>query len=280
LIQINVQWAEQADEQPHRHGRERMNFGIDILGEVCSSAATMPLHGGLVLGLLLAGVTGSAVHCVPMCGPFVLGQVADKMARLPATRLCELQRFSSALLLPYHLGRLTTYAGLGALGALAGSALSRLTWFGGLAAALLLLAALLFTAQALRRLVPQLRNILPDSAMLPPGCVRLISRYTARLDRTRWTGGLLLGLALGFLPCGFLYAALAAASASGGPATGALAMLAFGLGTVPSLVGVGFIGRTASRRWQYGAAAIAPAVMLLNAGLLAVLALRSLAMAV
>src|SRR3954451_19747079 len=65
-----------------------------VLAALCGSG------GGIWLGLLLAGATGSMVHCVPMCGPFVLGQVADRMARLPAARLCEMQRISGALLLP------------------------------------------------------------------------------------------------------------------------------------------------------------------------------------
>ena len=42
-------------------------------------------------------------------------------------------------------------------------------------------------------------------------------------------------------PCGFLYAALAAAAAAGNPALGALRMLAFGLGTTPALVAVGIV---------------------------------------
>jgi hypothetical protein len=54
-------------------------------------------------------------------------------------------------------------------------------------------------------------------------------------------------------------------------------MAVFGLGTVPSLVAVGIVGQAAGRRWQRGAAALAPAVMLLNAVLLAVLGLRDIA---
>jgi sulfite exporter TauE/SafE len=53
-------------------------------------------------------------------------------------------------------------------------------------------------------------------------------------------------------------------------------MLAFGLGTMPALVTVGIAGQAAGRRWQRGAATAAPVVMLLNAALLAVLALRGL----
>ena len=69
------------------------------------------------------------------------------MARLPAARLCEWQRVGSGALLPYHLGRLTTYAGLGALG---GAASGRLPWFGFVSAGLLLLGAALFLAHVTR----------------------------------------------------------------------------------------------------------------------------------
>src|SRR5262245_44771815 len=87
---------------------------------------SVPWSGGLLLGLFIAGAGGSAMHCVPMCGGFVLGQVADRMVRLPTARLCEWRRFEHGALLPYHLGRLTTYAILGALGSGAAGALP---WF-------------------------------------------------------------------------------------------------------------------------------------------------------
>jgi sulfite exporter TauE/SafE len=47
-----------------------------------------------------------------------------------------------------------------------------------------------------------------------------------------------LGLLLGLLPCGLLYSALIGAVSRGGPAHGALALIAFGAGTAPALLGV------------------------------------------
>ena len=220
----------------------------------------VPWSGGLLLGLFLAGAAGSTMHCVPMCGGFVLGQVADGMARLPAARLCEWQRIGRGALLPYHLGRLTTYAGLGALG---GAVTGRLPWFGFASAGLLLLGAALFLAHVAR--------VLPGLDRAPAGWTRAIARLAKRAG-----GGYPLGIVLGFLPCGFLYAALATTAASGSPLLGALGMLAFGLGTMPALVAVGIAGQAAGRRWRRGIATAAPAVMLLNAALLTVLALRGL----
>ena len=219
--------------------------------------------GGLLFGLFVAGAAGSTIHCVPMCGGFVLGQVADGIARLPAARLCEWQRVGRGALLPYHLGRLTTYAGLGALG---GAVTGTLPWFGFASAGLLLCGAALFVAQVAR--------VLPGLDRAPARWARAVAGLARRTS-----GGYPLGVALGFLPCGFLYAALATAAASGNPLFGSLGMLAFGLGTMPALVAVGIAGHAAGRRWQRGVATAAPAAMLLNAALLAVLALRGFGVA-
>ena len=232
-----------------------MSGSLEFFASLCAAA---PWGGSLMLGLLLAGMAGSTMHCVPMCGGFVLGQAADGMARLPAARLCEWQRIRRGALLPYHLGRLTTYAGLGALG---GTAAGRLPWFGFASAGLLLVGAALFLAHVAR--------VLPGLDRAPAGWTRAIARLAQHTS-----GGYPLGVVLGFLPCGFLYAALATTAATGSPLLGALGMLAFGLGTVPALVAVGIAGQAAGRRWQRGVTAAAPAVMLLNAALLTALALR------
>lgn len=248
---------------------------LDTLGALCGTSGPLA-GGGLLLGLFVAGAAGSTMHCVPMCGGFVLGQVADRMAAVPAARLCEWRQVGTGALLPYHLGRLTTYGGLGMVAGLGGALLSRLPWFGLLSAALLLAAAGLFLLHALRRAVPALGRLLPGLEHAPRGWNQAITRLTRGLDRNRGGGGYVLGLALGFLPCGFLYAALAAAAAGGSAALGALAMAAFGLGTAPALIAVGIAGHAAGRRWQRGMAVAAPAVLLVNAALLAMLALQRL----
>ena len=243
-----------------------------LLGRLCDPAAS--LSGGAVwAGLLVAGAAGSVLHCAPMCGPFVLGQVADRLAAIPAKRLSEAHRLRAGLLLPYHLGRLTTYAALGALAALAGDALARLPWLGRLSGLLLLAAALLFLAQGLRRAVPAI-GLPAGRGRGAPTALRCLAACRLR----RPIGGYRLGLALGFLPCGFLYAALATAGASLSPLRGALAMLLFGLGTIPALMTVGILGHAAGQRWPQAVAKFAPAVLLLNAVLLTVLALRALAL--
>mgnify|MGYP000178539619 FL=1 len=61
------------------------------------------LSQGLVMSLFLAGLVGGFSHCVAMCGPFVMAQSG------------HVEKLSQAVLLPYHLGRITTYTTLAAL---------------------------------------------------------------------------------------------------------------------------------------------------------------------
>jgi hypothetical protein len=89
--------------------------------------------------------------------------------------------------------------------------------------------------------------------------------------------GYLLGLLLGFIPCGLLYAALAAATAGGSALTGAAGMLTFVGGTLPGLFAVGLAGHLAARRWRSQVLRYAPLLLLANAGVLTWLAWRAVA---
>jgi len=227
----------------------------------------------LLGGMLLAGLAGSVAHCSFMCGPFVLGQVGARLARVPASRLCEQARLREALLLPYHLGRITTYAAIGAVAAgLSGAARA---WVGSASAWLLLAGAVLFALQGLHRLWPALHigGVFGQAS----GWLAPFRRMAGRLDVTRPGGALLLGLALGGLPCVFLYSAVFVASSAATAAGGALGMAVFGLGTVPALVLVGVAGHQAGRRWNGLVGKSAPYLLLANAILLLVMAGRSFA---
>lgn len=221
---------------------------------------------GPVAALFLAGLAGSPGHCTAMCGPFVMGQVSDRLARLPAAQFRAASRLSAGLLLPYHLGRVTTYTALGAVIGLMGSGVARLPWMAWVSSLLLLLAAAMFLIAGLRGLVPRLARILPR---LDTGAGFPVARLTRRIDTTTRSGGFALGLALGFLPCGFLYAGLTVAAATASPLQGAVAMAGFGLGTVPSLIVVGTAGHWAAHRLNTVTTRVAPFLMLLNATMLA-----------
>jgi hypothetical protein len=225
--------------------------------------------------LFLAGLLGGFTHCAGMCGPFVLAQITSDDRSLNKSGLSEGRRLVRAFLLPYHLGRLSTYVALGAIfGGATGLAifLSGAHW---LPAPLLGLAAIAFLAQGLSGTLHRFGITVGGHGVNPLAAplTRLVRPLLARPNGWR---GYALGLALGFLPCGLLWGALGAAAGSGGPWRGMLAMAAFTLGTVPSLVLVGHIGVFFRTHAPRVARSVGVPLMLGNAGFLGFLALRAL----
>ena len=223
---------------------------------------------GITLGLFATALVGGFAHCAPMCGPFVLMQVAEQ-----ERDGLRVRRLAAGALPAYHLGRLTTYAALGiAAGGLGGSLISVMP-FRWIATALLGLAALSFLLQGLggaARWLPRL-----GFAATEPWLASRLARLATPLLRPGFGfSGYRLGVVLGLLPCGFLYSALLAAAATGGALAGGLAMGAFALGTVPALAAVGMLGTGVLQRWRGVAAALAAPIFLFNAVTLGGLALR------
>jgi sulfite exporter TauE/SafE len=242
---------------------------------VCSSHVES--SGGLIGSLFLTGLIGSLSHCSGMCGPFVLSQVAARLETVPASRMTEWHRLSGAALAPYHFGRATTYAVLGAVGAMVAGTLGTLPLFRWLAAALLGVAALFLLALA----APRLKAMLSGGSNGGPASIGTWAASVGRLAQPLFatpTGlrGWLLGVALGFIPCGLLYAALATAAASGDAIAGAVGMLAFAAGTVPMLVTVGAVGHASLVHWRGPLLRWAPLLLVLNAAVLGAMAWRLL----
>jgi sulfite exporter TauE/SafE len=220
--------------------------------------------GGAMLALFLAGLAGSATHCLGMCGPFVLAQVGCQMKSLCLAEMNEGKRFLGSLLFPYHLGRIIAYSVLGAAAAgLSGTAFKALP---GLSVGLLLLAAVILAGQALPSLWQGMSGRSGES-WLAPFAKPLFA------DPTGWRG-LALGGLLGFLPCGLLYGGLAASAATGSALSGAMAMACFALGTIPGLIAVGILGQVAERRFDGLIKRAAPLLLLINAVFLLILAAR------
>lgn len=186
--------------------------------------------GPLLIALFLAGLGGSVTHCLTMCSVFVLGQsqsVANK-GRL------------ARLLLPYHAGRITTYVVLGAVAGVSFHLIAGWSGFAILRHFMLALVATIFLSVFAQRLLNRFGVSLPFRLGLTTlgGCAL---RGLNTLKST--TGGLrryALGLSLGLLPCPLVFAALLAVAASADPLIGAAGMLAFGMGTLPALVGLAF----------------------------------------
>lgn len=234
---------------------------MPLLLETCLN--TINTHAGLYATLAMAGFVGGFTHCTGMCGPFVMGQTAARLDRIAPEDMTGFTRLKGALLAPYHAGRMTTYAIMGALVASILSPVLMHDGFRWAAAVLLALAGFSFLAASLggRVKLPG-----PDNGgRTAQALSRALNRYGRGLflAPVGWRG-YLLGLILGLLPCGMVYAALMAAATTGTAFGGALAMAAFAAGTVPALISVGLGGTFLLGRWQNRLRLVARGVMVLN----------------
>lgn len=198
-------------------------------------ALSSSFNGSLVAALVGAFMTGlvGSPHCLAMCGPF-----AAACGHRPVG------------LTAWHVGRLASYALLGAAAGAAGATVPGPPWL----SAALGVVLLLWFAAALAGFVPEPRLVLPGFA-----------RAGRLLDEGRRPGAqLAFGMANGFLPCGLVYSALALPVAIGHASGGAMAMLAFGAGTVPALSVAAAGLRRFTGRTLAGRRALAVAVLILG----------------
>jgi hypothetical protein len=173
----------------------------------------------------LVGIMGS-VHCAGMCGPIALALPTGGKTAWPLL----------AGRLTYNGGRIVTYALLGLVVGAIGRGIGLLGYQQALS--IVLGAFLIITSlvpAAARRFLPRV-----------PGAEAMQRRVTDALGslfRRRSLSALfLVGVLNGFLPCGFVVAALAGAATTGSEAGGAMFMAGFGTGTVPVMLGLSLAG--------------------------------------
>lgn len=178
------------------------------------------LGAAVLLGLAGAG------HCLGMCGGI-------------AVALRSAQGSHRLMPVSYHLGRIVSYALLGGLLGSAAGAIQLAPW----TVALRFLAGFLLVAMGLHTLglwygirhLEQVgsrlwRYIAPTAqSLMPP----------KRMAQAFMLGGL-----WGFMPCGLIYSALTWSAAEGaGAIDSGLLMLAFGIGTLPAMLGATLLGQ-------------------------------------
>ena len=175
-----------------------------------------------IASAFIAGVFGS-LHCVAMCGGIAtaLGISADSSK-------------SRLMAFLYQVGRISSYAIAGAIVAFLGSQLSEHSDSQLFKTGLRIVSVLFMTglglylagwfprfAQIERIGLPIWRKISPISQKLLP-------------LKKNWHA-LMLGLLWGWLPCGLVYSILLWSMSAPNVASGALVMVAFGLGTFPAM---------------------------------------------
>jgi sulfite exporter TauE/SafE len=198
----------------------------------------LTLWSMFMLGLLGTG------HCIGMCGPLIIA-FPGRTGRWSA-HLC------------YHLGRIITYVvmgaamggigtGLAGIAALTGGDFS--AWIARIQVGFSMLAALFLMIFGLARL-ELIREpgwmSLASSAKIP-GYGKIIKSAVSDRGRVKL---FLVGLMMGFLPCGLSFAAFSRALPAGGPFRGAILVFAFALGTIPGLLLLGTGASGLARRYQ------------------------------
>lgn len=180
--------------------------------------------------IFVSGILGSA-HCLGMCGPLAISLSAGVT---PGVSLWRRQ-------MAFSFGRVFTYCFCGGVAGFAGA------WVTSRGSSIVLsqatLAIIAGVALVFMGLITAGVLSLPASRFLgsvPCGAGSWLKTF---LVAPGLTGPLVAGVFTGFIPCGLVYAFLLKASSSGTMGTAILTMLAFGSGTIPMMVAVGFSGQ-------------------------------------
>lgn len=186
-----------------------------------------------IISGFIIGISGS-LHCVAMCGPLVL---------VVPTSTKGLKKTVPDILI-YHAGRIGFYALLGLIGGLVGVSLFLfipLQWI-SISIGILMLIMAWFS----------IGNILPFQHSITGFVSRKLSVLYRKLKDDP-NKGLLLGTGFlnGMLPCGLVYFGLLNAIATATTVGSVLCMIAFGLGTLPSLFFFSLYTNTIKKRLPF-----------------------------
>jgi hypothetical protein len=184
----------------------------------------------------------SSLHCLQMCGPIVMAY---------SVSLSNPRRMMAAHA-AYNGGRILTYMLLGAVAGTVGSGIGMLGRMAGMAAGARIVSGAAMIAMGVVL-------ALPKSSLVQIGRPRVTQSIGRWITAPRPGSKFTLGLTLGFLPCGLIYAALLKSLESGSALSGSLNMLAFGLGTACALFAMGLASSFAGARlgpWSNRLAAV------------------------
>jgi len=172
---------------------------------------------------IFASSLAGSLHCIAMCGPLAGLHAGARSLRLA---------------LVHALGRLTTYAALGALAGLLGGAVDMAGHLAAVQHGAAIAAGILTVGWGLRTIAIA-RGWLAASGSAPALFQRGLVQLRARRAISRaW----LIGVLTGLLPCGWLWVFVVSAAGTASPWTGAAVMSVFWLGTVPAMTGVLALG--------------------------------------
>ncbi|MBS1793327.1 MAG: sulfite exporter TauE/SafE family protein [Acidobacteria bacterium] len=192
----------------------------------------------------------SSLHCVSMCGPLVLSYSLPLGSRKLSQQIVAH--------LAYNTGRILTYSALGAIAGLLGSTVGFIGSLAGFENVAAIVAGVLMAVAGILML-----DLIPSKRLQKFNPLLYTSRFLkplgSRISSSSIGSKFSLGMMLGFMPCGLIYAALLKSMATGTWLAGAMTMTAFGFGTAASLLGIGIFSSAFSlklSRWGNRLAAV------------------------
>lgn len=173
----------------------------------------MEAFSGLALGFL------GSLHCIGMCGPIALA--------LPSQGSSKFAFYFGRIL--YNLGRVVTYSIMGLFIGLVGQKISIAGYqqIVSITLGALILIAVLLPAK--------IKTYFTQLTFIKFITKKLQSSIGALFRKSNTSSLFAIGVLNGFLPCGFVYVALAGAVALGSPEKSVLFMALFGIGTIPAM---------------------------------------------
>lgn len=215
------------------------------------------------LTLFLIGFLGGFSHCIGMCGGFVVTYTIKIAENEPQTDLSYFQKIIPHFL--YSTGRLLTYTILGELFGFIGGTLGVVFAIQNFQGGLQLLAGIFMVLMGLD-LAGLIPNLAPDTF---PGVNIFKRMVNALFDKVNRKNIFILGMVLGLIPCGLVYAVGAKAAATQSVFGGFLTMLIFGLGTFPAMLLTGITANLFSAKFRGRLYRIA-AIMVILLGILTI----------
>lgn len=191
----------------------------------------------LTISLISLGLLGGFTHCIGMCGPFVITQVSKLMEQTPLENFSNFTRLKNLALIPYQLGRISTYSLLGFFCSFFTKNIQDFIGFKIFSLFFLILAIVVFIDLLLEKKINFLTKFkLRFKSKILENGVAFFSKKTSFLFKNpRGFRGYFLGLILGFIPCGLLYSSFLIAANFQNSFLAAFGMFLFGVSTFPSL---------------------------------------------
>ena len=170
------------------------------------------INNNITYGMLFITGLLTSIHCISMCGAINLMTTFNRENKVNLKRP-----------ILYNLGRLISYTFLGGIVGLIGSIISVNEIVNGL---IIIIASVIMLLMSLNML-----NIIKFKL---PNFIKL-------KNSIKTSSSFMVGLLNGFMPCGPLQAMQVYALSTGSFIKGSLSMFLFCLGTIPLMLGVGFI---------------------------------------